>query len=149
MAPAQRRLQTKRKVIVGGTRSIDEQMKFLLLDVLISIVFRSSSMNNSTETKPHAILAFVHSFEIVALPVLIIFGSICNIMTFIVMRRRRMRVSSTCFYMAVLAVTDTLVLWTGCLNQWFYMMQIPTIVARSNLTCKLLPFLFVFFADAR
>lgn len=106
-------------------------------------------MNNLTETSPHAMLAFVYRFEIIALPVLIVFGSICNIMTFIVMRRRRMRVSSTCFYMAALAVTDTLVLWTGCLNQWFYMIQIPTVVARSNLTCKLLPFLFVFFADAR
>jgi len=104
-------------------------------------------MSNGTDS--HALLAFISHFEKIALPVLIIFGSICNITTFIVMRRRRMRVSSTCFYMAALAVTDTLVLWTGCLNQWFYMIHIPTVVAKSNFTCKLLPFLFVFFADAR
>ncbi|CAF2082254.1 unnamed protein product [Rotaria magnacalcarata] len=103
-------------------------------------------MNNTTNG--HALLAFVFHFEVVALPILIVFGSICNIMTFIVMRRKRMRVSSTCFYMAALAVTDTLVLWTGCLNQWFYLMHVPTVVAKSNFTCKLLPFLFVFFADA-
>ena len=104
-------------------------------------------MNNETESV--AILAFVYRIEIVTLPILIVFGSIFNIMTFIVMRRRRMRISSTCFYMAALAVTDTLVLWTGCLNQWFYIIHVPTLVAKSNLTCKLLPFLFVFFADAR
>ncbi|CAF3401014.1 unnamed protein product [Rotaria sp. Silwood1] len=102
-------------------------------------------MNN--ETNSLALLAFIYRIEIITLPILIIFGSICNIMTFIVMRRRRMRVSSTCFYMAALAVTDTLVLWTGCLNQWFYIIHIPTVVAKSNFTCKLLPFLFVFFAD--
>jgi hypothetical protein len=104
-------------------------------------------MNN--ETSSLAILALVYQIEIITLPILIVFGSIFNIMTFIVMRRRRMRVSSTCFYMAALAVTDTLVLWTGCLNQWFYIMHLPTLVVKSNLTCKLLPFLFVFFADAR
>ncbi|CAF3658227.1 unnamed protein product [Rotaria sordida] len=103
-------------------------------------------MNN--ETSGLAILALAYRIEIITLPILIIFGSICNIMTFIVMRRRRMRVSSTCFYMAVLAVTDTLVLWTGCLNQWFYLMNLQTFVVKSNFTCKLLPFLFVFFADA-
>ena len=107
----------------------------------------SFAMNNKTSID--AILSFVQRFEVLVLPVLIIFGSIFNIMTFIVMRRKRMRVSSTCFYMAVLAVTDTLVLWTGCLNQWFYLIQVPTVVARSNFTCKILPFLFVFFADAR
>jgi len=96
-------------------------------------------MNN--ETNSDAILAIVYRIEIITLPILIIFGSICNIMTFIVMRRRRMRISSTCFYMAALAVTDTLVLWTGCLNQWFYIIHLPTLVVKSNFTCKLLPFL--------
>lgn len=104
-------------------------------------------MNN--ETSGLAILALVRRIELITLPTLIVFGSILNAMTFIVMRRRRMRISSTCFYMAALAVTDTLVLWTGCLNQWFYLMHLPTLVVKSNLTCKLLPFLFVFFADAR
>jgi len=83
------------------------------------------------------------------LPCLLLIGTTCNTLTFVVMRRGRMRHSSSCFYMAALAVTDTLVLWTGCLNQWFFIIHIPTVVARSNLTCKLLPFLFVFFADAR
>lgn len=104
-------------------------------------------MPNATHQK--TLLAAIYHIEIITLPILILVGSICNIVTFIVMRRRRMRISSTCFYMAALAVTDTLVLWTGCLNQWFYIIQVPTLVVTSNWTCKLLPFLFVFFADAR
>ena len=103
----------------------------------------------SNETNSHILLAYVNRIETIALPILILFGSVCNIMTFIVMRRRRMRVSSTCFYMAVLAVTDTLVLWTGCLNQWFFIIGIPTFVSKNNFTCKLFPFLLVYFADAR
>lgn len=104
-------------------------------------------MNNETDTSP--LLEFVWHVERILLPALIIFGSLCNIMTFIVMRRRRMRISSTCFYMAVLAVTDTLVLWTGCLNLWLHLMRFPIVVVQSNFTCKLVPFLFYIFADAR
>ena len=100
-------------------------------------------------TYSSVVLAFAYRIETIVLPILIIFGSLCNVMTFLVMRRRRMRSSSTCFYMAALAITDTLVLWTGCLNQWFYIVHLPTLVVKSNFTCKLLPFLFIFSADAR
>ena len=104
-------------------------------------------MHNANDSV--VLLDVVYRVETIALPLLILVGSICNFTTFIVMRRRRMRVSSTCFYMAALAVTDTLVLWTGCLNQWLYLMHLPTLVVNSNLTCKLITFLFFFFADAR
>ena len=40
-------------------------------------------------------------------PVIIIFGSIGNILTFIVMRRDSMMEVSTCFYMRILALVDT------------------------------------------
>ena len=104
-------------------------------------------MNNHTDS--NIFLSIVYRIEIVIFPILILVGSICNVTTFIVMRRRRMRVSSTCIYMAALAVTDTLVLWTGCLNQWLFLIHLPTLVVTSNFTCKLLPFLFVLFADTR
>jgi hypothetical protein len=130
-----------------------EHFCFILLNDthIFSFDHRYSIMNHSmtNETDNHAFLAVIYHFEIIIFPILILMGSLCNILTFIVMRRRRMRISSTCFYMAALAVTDTLVLWTGCLNQWFYLIHLPTLVVTSNLTCKLLPFLFVFFADAR
>ena len=122
----------------------------IFLDDLLEKNPMTVSLNSSNHEVDHlALLEMVYRIEIITLPILIVCGSIFNIMTFIVMRRKRMRVSSTCFYMAVLAVTDTLVLWTGCLNQWFHLLRLPTAVTKTNLTCKLLTFLFVFFADAR
>ena len=44
---------------------------------------------------------------IAALPIIIIFGSIGNILTFIIMRRGSMKNVSTCFYMSILALADT------------------------------------------
>ena len=44
---------------------------------------------------------------IAALPIIIIFGSIGNILTFIIMRRGSMKDVSTCFYMSILALADT------------------------------------------
>ena len=40
-------------------------------------------------------------------PVLILFGSFGNIMSFIILRRGDLKKLSTCFYMSVLAVVDT------------------------------------------
>ena len=40
-------------------------------------------------------------------PVLLVFGTIGNVLTFIVMQRGTLKHSSTCFYMAMLAVADS------------------------------------------
>ena len=45
--------------------------------------------------------------NVFASPVIILFGTIGNTMTFIVMRRCSLKDVSTCFYMAILALTDT------------------------------------------
>lgn len=47
-----------------------------------------------------------------------IIGTVGNLLSFLVMVRKRMRSSTTAFYMACLAVADTLVLLTGCLRRW-------------------------------
>ena len=40
-------------------------------------------------------------------PVILLFGTIGNLLSFIVMQRGSLKHSSTCFYMAMLAVADT------------------------------------------
>ena len=50
--------------------------------------------------------------------ILFIFGCVGNLLSFAVMIRRTMRSSSTAFYMAALALADTLVMVTGCLRRW-------------------------------
>ena len=46
-------------------------------------------------------------FYIVVLPIIIIFGTTGNILTFIIMRRGSLKDVSTCFYMSILALADT------------------------------------------
>ena len=44
---------------------------------------------------------------LITFPVIFIVGTIGNLLTFIVMQRGSLRKSSTCFYMAILAIGDT------------------------------------------
>ena len=44
---------------------------------------------------------------ITTFPIIIILGTIGNLLTFIVMQRGSLKDSSTCFYMAILALADT------------------------------------------
>ena len=46
-------------------------------------------------------------------PVLLIIGTIGNVLSFCVLMRRAMRRTSTYNYLAILALTDTLVLFVG------------------------------------
>ena len=54
-----------------------------------------------------------HDYEIsrwintITYPVLIIFGTMGNVVRFVVMQRGPLRNVSTCFYMAILALADT------------------------------------------
>ena len=45
--------------------------------------------------------------QIVIYPILIVFGTIGNILIFLVMRRGSLKESSTCLYLSVLAIADT------------------------------------------
>ena len=44
---------------------------------------------------------------LIVYPVIIIVGTLGNLVTFIVMQKGSLKHSSTCFYMAILALTDT------------------------------------------
>ena len=44
---------------------------------------------------------------VVSFIIIVVFGSIGNILTFIIMRRGSMKDVSTCFYMSILALADT------------------------------------------
>ncbi|CAF3383085.1 unnamed protein product [Rotaria socialis] len=81
------------------------------------------------------------------LPCLLLIGTTCNTLTFVVMRRGRMRHSSSCFYMAALAIADTFVLWIGCLNRWLELLDKQRPILACNMCCKLGTFGFFFFAD--
>ncbi|CAF1554215.1 unnamed protein product [Rotaria sp. Silwood1] len=81
------------------------------------------------------------------LPCLLLIGTTCNTLTFVVMRRGRMKHSSSCFYMAALAIADTFVLWIGCFNRWLELLEKQRPILACNMCCKLGTFAFFFFAD--
>ena len=76
-------------------------------------------------------------FVVYTFPVLIIVGTICNILTFLVMRRKKLRHQSTGFYMAVLAIADELALLLGCLSQWLWSYKKINILTISTYACKI------------
>ena len=52
----------------------------------------------------------VEAYRLIVLtviPLIIVIGTLGNLLTFIVMRRRFLRYVSTCFYMSILALVDT------------------------------------------
>lgn len=72
-------------------------------------------------------------------PVLLSLGTFGNLLSFIIMARSMLRVS-TYSYLAVLAVMDILVLYVGLLRMWIGHFSID-VQLTSNLLCKLINFL--------
>jgi hypothetical protein len=83
-----------------------------------SISIASSTNQNTTiqtsEPEPENFI------ELYTFPWIFLIGTVCNTLTFLVMRRKNMRRQSTYFYMAMLAIADEIVLLVGCLNTWFW-----------------------------
>ena len=70
---------------------------------------RTIDQNNSTNGTEDdgSIDETARMVGVVSFPIIILFGTIGNLLTFVVMRRGSLKRSSTCFYMAILALADT------------------------------------------
>ena len=71
-------------------------------------------------------------------PFLLCIGTVGNVLSFCVLMRRSMRVTSTYNYLAVLALVDTLVLYVGLLRKWLAHLDVYDITAHSDWSCKLI-----------
>ena len=76
-------------------------------------------------------------------PLFILLGTIGNVLTIFVLRRRAMK--SVRFFLTALAVVDTVMLYDGFAHDWLYRITTPRIVIRylSPVTCKMQLFLLV------
>lgn len=70
-------------------------------------------------------------------PILIILGTFGNIFSFLILRRKAMLKFSTYFYLMVLALADTLVLYVGLLRLWIAELTGYELMAQADWTCKL------------
>lgn len=74
-------------------------------------------------------------------PILLILGSVGNLITFIVLMQRKNRVSSTAMFLIALAVSDILILWTGLFREWIRHQNGKDIRTYSEFGCRLHLFL--------
>lgn len=70
--------------------------------------------------KPYAEFVWADNLGRYVFPVIIGLGTIGNILSFLVMVRRAMIITPTCFYMAILAISDTVILYVDCLRKWSF-----------------------------
>ena len=70
-------------------------------------------------------------------PILIIVGTIGNILSILVLTRRSIRVSTTALYLTFLAFSDLCVLYTGLLRQWLIYLFEYDVRHVSNAGCKI------------
>ena len=88
-------------------------MEDLAINRTLRLIMDDTDIDNSELHHQNYTTSFISSLEIqrmtyvILFPFFIIFGTVGNIMIFIVMRRGLLKDICTCFYMAILALADT------------------------------------------
>ncbi|XP_067667131.1 probable G-protein coupled receptor 139 [Haliotis asinina] len=77
-------------------------------------------------------------------PFLILLGTIGNGLSLTIMCQREMRQTSTCFYLAVLAIADTTVLYISAFKTWLRTVSGFELLHVSQASCKITMFLAYF-----
>ena len=120
---------------IENTSSFLNEMNETLSTNLPSNLNKALANSSKNDTTP---IPNEYTFiELYVFPVIVIIGTVCNFLTFLVMRRKKMQHQSTYFYMAVLAVADELVLLVGCLNTSLYAYFNTNFLFLSEISCKL------------
>ena len=70
-------------------------------------------------------------------PILIVVGTIGNILSILVLTRRSLRMSTTALYLTFLAFSDLCVLYTGLLRQWLFYLFEYDVRHVSSAGCKI------------
>lgn len=78
------------------------------------------------------------------LPIIIFVGTFGNVLSFLIMVQREMRQTSTFFYLATLAVADTVVLYLSAFKTWITVLTGFELLHQNPASCKILIFLTQF-----
>ena len=70
-------------------------------------VFQTNLSDNSNSTADQPDAETVRLMRVIVSPVIILFGTLGNALILFVMRKERLKRTSICFYMSLLAVADT------------------------------------------
>ena len=109
-----------------------------MADILDSIVTENSTaifnISNATESEIQETLSssaeeeLARTLHVVIRPILIVFGTIANGLSFYIMRQGSLKKMSTCFYLSILALVDT----SKC--EMFCFMYHKKILSKETLT---------------
>ncbi|KAK3087502.1 hypothetical protein FSP39_006710 [Pinctada imbricata] len=80
-------------------------------------------------------------------PILILVGTVSNVLSIIVLTRKRLIRNNTMFYLAVLSVTNICALYVGLLRYWMRYAFGFDIRTHSSVTCPAFTFLVYFLSD--
>jgi hypothetical protein len=112
----------------------------------IADVNLTNRSNDTTDSLPLDTLP--RQIFLLLFPCMVIIGTVCNTLIFVIMRRRRMSHLSTCYYMGILAIADTSVLLLGLSVMWLYFVNRKwSLVLQSTYGCKFLSLLFYTVSD--
>lgn len=91
---------------------------------------------------------FAQAFGVYVFPIVIFFGTIGNILSFLVLCRHAMRTTSTCVYMQAIAVMDLAVLYINAFRKWLTILnEGKDISTKSETACIIIHFLSYFTYD--
>ncbi|XP_050414911.1 FMRFamide receptor [Patella vulgata] len=99
----------------------------------------AETLKTSVVEEPIATVIATYLWDIVP-PMLLLLGTVGNILTIVIFSRKAFR-STISRYLTVLAVSDTVVLYSGLLRQWLYYLVEYDIRSYHLVTCKLLTWL--------
>ena len=89
--------------------TVTEESRMQIL-VNVTEIFEHNSSFNATDTYIGQTYQFANAsrtVNIIVRPILIVFGTTGNLLSFYVMRKGSLRKVSTCFYLSILALADT------------------------------------------
>jgi len=103
----------------------------------------SSGFNDKPEVAPDQNLVLAMTLLRTVVPVIVLMGTVGNALSFCVLVRRRMRSTPMYFYLTLLAVADTFVLYVSAFKVWIRALTQFEVLHVSNVGCKLFMFILL------
>ena len=108
-------------------------------DLLLSTFGYNDTTKEETDPNHTLAMTLLH----IVIPVIVLMGTIGNTLSFCVLVRRRMRSTPMYFYLTLLAVADTFVLYVSAFKVWIRAVTQFEVLHLSNFGCKLLMFILL------
>jgi len=103
----------------------------------------TSGHNGTSEPEAESNNTFAMTLLRTVIPVIVLMGTVGNTLSFCVLVRRRMRSTPMYFYLTLLAVADTFVLYVSAFKVWIRVLTQFEVLHVSNVGCKLFMFILL------